>query len=216
MKSFLIIGMGRFGRHCAQKLYEMGHQVMAIDKQESRIDAVLSYVHVAQIGDSCDENFLNTLGVSDFDCCVCAIGDDFQSSLETTSLLKELGAKYVVARACRDRHKKFLLRNGADEAVYPERQLANWTAIRVSSEHIFDYIELDKNHAIYELDVPASWIGKTISEVDVRNRYHINVIGIKIDDCVTMDFGPYTKFAKNMILLVIGQIKQIQKVFKYD
>ena len=208
--------MGRFGRHCAQKLYEMGHQVMAIDKQESRIDAVLSYVHVAQIGDSCDENFLNTLGVSDFDCCVCAIGDDFQSSLETTSLLKELGAKYVVARACRDRHKKFLLRNGADEAVYPERQLANWTAIRVSSEHIFDYIELDKNHAIYELDVPASWIGKTISEVDVRNRYHINVIGIKIDDCVTMDFGPYTKFAKNMRLLVIGQIKQIQKVFKYD
>lgn len=216
MKSFLIIGMGRFGRHCAQKLYEMGHQVMAIDKQESRIDAVLSYVHVAQIGDSCDENFLNTLGVSDFDCCVCAIGDDFQSSLETTSLLKELGAKYVVARACRDRHKKFLLRNGADEAVYPERQLANWTAIRVSSEHIFDYIELDKNHAIYELDVPTSWIGKTISEVDVRNRYHINVIGIKIDDCVTMDFGPYTKFAKNMRLLVIGQIKQIQKVFKYD
>ena len=189
MKSFRIIGRGRFGRHCAQKLYEMGHQVMAIDKQESRIDAVLSYVHVAQIGDSCDENFLNTLGVSDFDCCVCAIGDDFQSSLETTSLLKELGAKYVVARACRDRHKKFLLRNGADEAVYPERQLANWTAIRVSSEHIFDYIELDKNHAIYELDVPASWIGKTISEVDVRNRYHINVIGIKIDDCVTMDFG---------------------------
>ncbi|MDD7281561.1 potassium channel family protein [Floccifex sp.] len=216
MKSFLIIGMGRFGRHCAHKLYEMGHQVMVIDNRESRIDAVLSYVHVAQIGDSTDEQFMSTIGVSDFDCCVCAIGDDFQSSLETTSLLKELGAQYVVARACRDRHKKFLLRNGADEAVYPERQLANWTAIRVSSEHIFDYIELDKNHAIYELDVPGSWIGKTISQVDVRNRYHINVIGLKVNDAVTMDFGPNTIFTGDMRLLVIGQIKQIQKVFKYD
>lgn len=123
MKSVLIIGMGRFGRHMAQKLYDLGHDVLAIDKSEAKINKVLSYVTNAQIGDSTDESFVDSLGVSNFDLCVVAIGDDFQSSLETTALLKDYGAKLVVARAVRDVHAKFLLRNGADEVVYPENKL---------------------------------------------------------------------------------------------
>ena len=229
MKSILLVGLGNFGNLVARQIHEIGHQVMAIDKQESRIDAVLSYVHVAQIGDSCDENFLNTLGVSDFDCCVCAIGDDFQSSLETTSLLKisvsnedaelaknlakELGAKYVVARACRDRHKKFLLRNGADEAVYPERQLANWTAIRVSSEHIFDYIELSEEYAIFEVSIPDMWIGKTIGQLDIRKKYSINIMGIKTDGKIDFMIGPDYTLLQGQTMMVLGNYKDVQKCF---
>lgn len=143
MKSVLLIGLGRFGRHVALKLEELNHQVMAIDKCEERVDAVLPYVTNAQIGDSANEEFLKTLGVRNYDVCIVAIGGDFQSSLETTSLLKELGAKLVISRAERDVQAKFLRRNGADEVVYPEKQVASWTAIRYTSDHILDYIEID-------------------------------------------------------------------------
>ncbi|MFW5669087.1 MAG: potassium channel family protein, partial [Acetivibrio ethanolgignens] len=132
MKSILLIGLGRFGRHAARKLDEMGHEVLAVDKDEERVQAALPFVTNSQIGDSTDENFLKSLGINNFDVCIVAIGDNFQSSLETTSLLKELGAKLVVSRAARDVHAKFLLRNGADHIVYPEKQLALWTAIRYS------------------------------------------------------------------------------------
>ena len=121
MKSILLIGLGRFGKHVAQKLYELKHQVMAVDMIEERVNEVLPYVTNAQIGDGTNEEFLSSLGVRNFDVCIVAIGDNFQSSLETTSLLKELGAKMVVSRAARDVHAKFLLRNGADEIVYPEK-----------------------------------------------------------------------------------------------
>ena len=143
MKSILLIGLGRFGRHIAMKLDELHHHVMAVDKEDTRVDAVLPFVTNAQIGDATNEDFLSSLGVGNFDVCIVAIGDNFQNSLEVTSLLKELGAKMVVSRAARDVHAKFLLRNGADEIVYPERQLADWVAIRYSADHIFDYIELD-------------------------------------------------------------------------
>ncbi len=133
MKSVLLVGLGRFGKHIAEKLYELDHQVMAVDRREGRVDAVLPLVTNAQIGDSTNPDFLRSLGIGNFDFCIVAIGDDFQSSLETTSLLKELGAKLVVSRAASDVHAKFLLRNGADEIVYPERQLAEWTAIRYSA-----------------------------------------------------------------------------------
>ena len=141
MKTILLIGLGRFGRNIAMKLHELNHEVMAIDKQEDRVEAVLPYVTNAQIGDSMNEAFLKSLGVGNYDVCIVTIGNDFQSSLETTSLLKELGAKLVVSRAAREVDAKFLLRNGADEIVYPEKQLATWTAIRYSSDNIFAYIE---------------------------------------------------------------------------
>ena len=155
MKSILLIGLGRFGRHIAEELNKLGHEVMAVDENEDRVNAVLSIVTNAQIGDSTNAEFLEALGVRNFDVCIVAISGNFQSSLETTSLLKELGAKMVVSRAERDVQAKFLLRNGADEVLYPEKQLAKWAAIRYGSDHVLDYIELDHDHAILEVSVPC-------------------------------------------------------------
>ena len=170
MKTVLLIGLGRFGQHVAQKLNDLGQQVMAVDSDEERVDAVLPYVTNAQIGDSTSREFLSSLGVDNFDTCIVAIGDNFQSSLETADLLKELGARKVIARASRGVQEKFLLRCGADEVVYPEKQLAAWTAIRCTSDHILDYIELDGDYSIFELSVPEEWQGKTVIQLDLRRK----------------------------------------------
>ncbi|MBP3338479.1 MAG: TrkA family potassium uptake protein [Lachnospiraceae bacterium] len=213
MKSILLIGLGRFGRHIAEKLYELKHQVMAIDSDEGRVEAVLPFVTNVQIGDSTNEEFLASLGIRNFDVCIVAIGDNFQNSLETTSLLKELGAKMVVARASRDVHAKFLLRNGADEIVYPEHQLATWTAIRYSSDHIFDYIELDDDYAIFEVYIPKHWNGKTILELDLRRKHNINIMAIKHNDKLNLNLKPDTKLSSDDTMLVLGHHKEIQKCF---
>ena len=143
MKNILLIGLGRFGRHIALQLNKLGHEVMAVDSNEERVNKILPIVTNAQIGDSTNTEFLKSLGIGNFDVCIVTIGGNFQNSLETTSLLKELGAKLVVSRAERDVQEKFLLRNGADEVVYPEKQVANWAAIRYTADHIRDYIEVD-------------------------------------------------------------------------
>lgn len=214
MKSILLIGLGRFGRHAVMKLDQLHHEVMAVDKNEERVRAVLPYVTNAQIGDGTQEEFLSSLGVSNFDVCIVAIGDDFQSSLETTSLLKELGAKMVVARAARDVHAKFLLKNGADEVVYPEKQLAEWTAIRYSADHILDYIELDEENSIFELSIPESWVGKTVGQLDIRKKHNINLMAFKHNGFMNLKISSDTVFPKDDSMLVLGNIKDIQKCFR--
>ena len=213
MKSILLIGLGRFGRHIAKKLDELHHQVMAVDKEDTRVDAVLPFVTNAQIGDATNEDFLSSLGVGNFDVCIVAIGDNFQNSLEVTSLLKELGARMVVSRAARDVHAKFLLRNGADEIVYPERQLADWVAIRYSADHILDYIELDEEHAIFEISIPEEWIGKTIGQLDIRKKYNINIMALKTNDIMSLEISSDTLLLKDSTMLVLGETKHIQKCF---
>lgn len=213
MKSILLIGLGRFGRHIAIKLDELHHQVMAVDKEDTRVDAVLPFVTNAQIGDATNEDFLSSLGVGNFDVCIVAIGDNFQSSLEVTCLLKELGARMVVSRAARDVHAKFLLRNGADEIVYPERQLADWVAIRYSADHILDYIELDEEHAIFEISIPEEWLGKTIGQLDIRKKYDINIMALKTNDIMNLEISSDTQLLKGSTMLVLGETKHIQKCF---
>ena len=213
MKSVLLIGLGRFGRHIAKTLDELGHQTMAIDVKEDRGNAVLPYVTSAQIGDSTNEDFLDTLGVGNFDVCFVAIGDDFQNSLETTSLLKEKGAKMVVSRAARDVHAKFLLRNGADQVVYPERELANWTAIRYTANHISDYIEVGEGCSIIEVEIPKEWIGKEIQDLDLRRKYKINVLAIKKENDMNLQVMPDTVLKEGANLLVLGKTHDIQKCF---
>ena len=213
MKSILLIGLGRFGRHIAIKLDELNHQVMAVDNNESRVEAVLPYVRNAQIGDATNEDFIRSLGVRNFDVCIVAIGDNFQSSLETTSLLKELGAKMVGSRAARDVHAKFLLRNGADEVVYPEKQLASWTAIRYSADHIFDYVELDEEHGIFEISIPDAWIGKTVGELDIRKKYNVNIMALRCNGVLDMNIASETLLGDDQTMLVLGNIKNIQKQF---
>ena len=213
MKNVLLIGLGRFGRHIAMKMNELHHQVMAVDKTEERVEALLPYVTNAQIGDSTNEEFLKSLGVRNFDLCIVTIGSDFQSSLETTSLLKELGAKLVVSRASRDIHAKFLLRNGADEVLYPERQLASWAAIRYTSDHISDYVEIDKDYGIFEVEVPMNWFETSIRDLDIRNKYNVNILGIKRDEKISMNVAPDTHLKPDDTIMVLGKFVDVQKCF---
>lgn len=214
MKSILLIGLGRFGRHIALKLNALNHQVMAIDHNEERVNALLPFVTNAQIGDSTNEEFLAALGVGNYDACIVTIGDNFQNSLETTYLLKELGARKIIARASREMQEKFLLRNGADEVVYPEKQLAAWTAIRCSSEHILEYIELDDEYAIFEVEIPSDWSGKSILELDIRKKHGINILGVRTNGKLNMNITPNTVFGHGASVLVLGQEKAVHKCFR--
>ena len=214
MKSVLLIGLNNFGVYMAKQLRELGHQVMAVDKREDRIDAVLPFVTDAQIGDSTSESFLRSLGINNYDVCLVAIGNDFQGSLETASLLKELGAKLVVARADREVQAKFLLRNGADEVINPEKQIAEWAAIRYASNHILDYIKLDEDHAIFEITVPRDWVGKTVGEIDIRKRYGINIMAVKENGHMNLSVTPETILSGNRTMLVLGEHRAIQRCFR--
>ena len=205
MKNILLIGLGRFGKHIAIQLNSLGHEIMAVDIDEERINTVLPYVTNAQIGDSTNYNFLKSLGIRNFDVCIVTISGNFQNSLETTSLLKELGAKLVVSRAERDVQKKFLLRNGADEVVYPEKQIAKWTAIRYASDH---------THAFFEVEVPEKWLGKTVGELDIRKKYNVNIMAVKENGKIHEIVSSETVLTDHITLIVLGEYKVIQKCFK--
>ena len=211
MKSILLIGLGRFGATMAMKLHELKHEVMAIDISEERINAILPYVTSAQIGDCTNEQYMSSIGVRNFDLCIVAIGDNFQSSLETTALLKDLGAKFVLSRANRDIHAKFLLLNGADQVVYPEKEMAIRSAVRYSTDNIFDYIELTPDHSIYEVPVPSSWIEKSIVQINVRNKYHISILAVKLGKELRTLPGADYVFMGNETLVILGANTDIKK-----
>ena len=214
MKSILLIGLNRFGSLLAKQLHDLGHQIMAVDKDEARINGILPLVTDAQIGDSTNEAFLRSLGINNYDVCIVAIGGDFQSSLETTSLLKELGGRLVVSRADRDVQAKFLLRNGADEVINPEKQIAEWAAIRYASNHVLDYIKLDNDNAIFEVTVPSDWIGRSVGQIDIRKRYGINIMAVKEDGKMDLSVTPETVLTAQKTMLVLGERKAIQKCFR--
>ena len=212
-KSVLLIGLGRFGKYIAMKLHELGHEVMAVDESEDRINDVMPYVTNGQIGDSTNEALLKSLGVKNYDVCIVTIGGNFQSSLETTCLLKELGAKKVVSRAEQDVQAKFLLRNGADEIIYPEKQLAVWAAIRYSSDHVLDYIELGDSCSIFEVEVPQAWRGKSVAEIDIRKKYNVNIIATKKNGKIDAIVSADTVLSEDETLLVLGEYKAVRKCF---
>ena len=214
MGSILLIGVNRFGSLLARQFHEQGHQIMAVDKDEERINSILPYVTDAQIGDSTNEAFLRTLGINSYDVCIVTIGGDFQSSLETTSLLKELGGKLVVSRADRDVQTKFLLRNGADEVINPEKQIAEWAAIRYASNHVLDYIKLDEDHAIFEVPIPREWSGKSVGEIDIRKRYGLNIMAVKENGKMNLTVTPETVLNGSKTMLVLGEKRSIQKCFR--
>lgn len=214
MKSVLLIGLGVFGTQVAAELNKLGHEIMAIDKEESRVNDAMPFVTDAQIGDSTSIAFLRELDIPSYDVCIVAIGSDFQSSLETASNLQELGAKLVIARADRDVQAKFLLRNGADRVVNPEKQVAKWTAVRFTSDHILDYFQLDDEHAIYEVALPSDWLGKTVGGIDIRRKYGINIIAVKKDGKFNLSVTPDTRFEADDSLLVFGEYRDIRKCFR--
>ena len=192
MKTVLIIGVGEFGSHIARRMEELRCEVMAVDVNEERVNEILPYVTNAQIGDSTNEEFLRSLGVGNYDVCIVALGGLFQSSLETTSLLKELGAKMVISRATNDVQMKFLLRNGADEVVYPEMQMAN---------------------RIAEMLVPKDWYGKNLAQLDIRKKYKVNILTVKRGTEVFIP-APDTVIQPDDVTFVIGEVRDIQKCFR--
>ena len=213
MTTVLIIGVGQFGCHIAKRMEELRCEVMAVDVNEERINEIMPYVTNAVIGDGTNEEFLRSLGIGNFDVCIVALGGLFQSSLEATSLLKELGAKQVICRATNDVQMKFLLRNGADEVVYPEKQMALRIATKYASEAILDFIQLDNNYSIYEMKVPKEWALKTVAQVDVRKKYRLNILTIKRNDEVFIPASD-TVFMNDDIAFMIGELQDIQKCFK--
>lgn len=214
MKSILIIGMGRFGYNCAKKLSDRNHEIMAVDTNETKINRVMPLVTNAQIGDSTNEIFLDSLGVNNYDVCIVTIADNFQNSLETVSLLKDRGAKKVIARAASSIHEKFLLRNGADSVIYPEKQLAEWTAIRCSSDNVLDYIDLEGDSAIFEINVPKDWCGKSIVALDVRRKYEINILAVRKEGILSVNFSPDAILNEEDSILILGNENDIRKKFK--
>lgn len=214
MKSILIIGLGRFGSHLCKDLSERDHEIMIVDTNEDVIEPLLPYVATAKIGDCTKEEVLRSLGVDNFDICFVCIGTNFQSSLEVTSLLKDLGAPLVISKATRDIHAKFLLRNGADEIIYPDRDIAEKCAITYSMDNVFDYLELDEKYSIYEILPRKAWIGKTISDVDVRNHYHINIVAIKQSQDLNVSPKPDYIFSGTERLMVIGKKEDLKQLAK--
>ena len=209
-----MIGMGKFGHHLCKNLCEMGNQVMIVDMDEKKLEDLLPIVTTAKIGDCTNVEVLKSLGVGNFDMCIVCIGTNFQSSLEITSLVKELGGKHVISKANRDIHAKFLLRNGADEVIYPDRDIAEKLAVRYSADHVFDYIELSDEYSIYEIPPLTQWVGKSLKESGIRNSYHINILGTKTDGKTNlMPSADYVIRAEDH-LLAIGRKQDIEKILK--
>ena len=211
MKNILVIGIGRFGYHLIDQLNKAGDQILAVDASEERLEPVLGMVTSSLIGDATNETFVKSLGVENFYVCFVAIGDDFQASLETTSMLKECGAKYVVARAARSVQKKFLLANGADSVVFPEKQLAEWAAIRWCSGRVVDYLDYPGDFSIFEIKVPKEWIGKSLAELAIRKKYHLNVLSIKRNGDVVLEFPADFLFEEGDTVTIFGADKDIKK-----
>lgn len=213
MKSILVLGAGEFGSTIAKRMSELGCDVLSVDSDENVINEISPYVTNAMIGDCTNRDLLRSLGIPDFDICVVALGGLFQASLEATCTLKELGAKFVMARATNDVQMKFLRMVGADEIAYPEKQTAIRFATRYASDMILDFIRLDSNYSIYEIKVPKDWIGKTLVQTDVRRKHKVNIITVKRGDSVFIPH-PETVFMENDITFVIGEMKDIRKCFK--
>lgn len=214
MKQVLLIGLGRYGQNIAVRLNEMGHQVMAVDKDEKRVNAILDIVTNAQIGDSTDREFLESLGVRNFDYVIIAIAGDFESSMITTVMVKELGAPNVISRASSEIQEQLLKNNGADVVIYPEKTIGIWTANRYVSEHVLDYFDLADGYSIYEISMPDSWVGKTLASMDIRSKYGINILAVRSGEHLNVTMDPNEKFVKSQSLLVLGKSENVHRCFK--
>ena len=209
MKSVLLIGMGKFGQALGEKLLSIGDEVMIVDKDEDVINALAPRYTNALIANCMNADSLQAMDIPSFNVCVVAIGDDFQSSLEITSILKDLGAKYVVSRADTDIQRKFLFRVGADDVVYPNRDIAEKLAVRLNSGNVFDYIEVDKQYSIFEIKIPARWNGRTLVDANPRGKYGLNVLLIKKGkDIVPSPTADYV-FESGDNILVFGETEKI-------
>ena len=209
MKSILVIGMGRFGRHLATKMQELGNDVMIVDRDAALINELASKFTDSHIGDCTNESVIHSLGVKQMDICFVSIGEDFQSSLIITSLLKRAGAKCVIAKANQEIQADLLVQIGADEVVYPERDLAEKLAVRYNANNVFDFIQLTEDYSIYEIPVPTTWVGKTIAAIDVRRKHRVNIIAIKWEHTLQPTPAADYTFQTEDHLVLIGKSRDV-------
>ncbi len=212
MKNILVIGMGRYGTHLARKMQELGNDVMIVDKDEEVIEELAPLFTDSYIGDCTNEGVIRSLGVNNFDICFVCIGENFQSSLEITALLKDMKAKYVVSKANRDIQARFLKSVGADEVVYPEREIAEKLAVRFNADNVYDYIQLTDDFSIFEIPVVPSWVGKSVLQVNVRREYNVNIIAIKHGEVLKPLPGGDYIFTTDDHLVVIGKSSDVFKL----
>lgn len=211
MKSVLIIGMGRMGRHLAKKMYQMGNDVMIVDHRPEVIESLADRFTDSSICDCTNEAVIKSLGVDNFDVCFVTIGEDFQASLVVTSLLKKYGARRVVAKANQSIQSDLLRTIGADEVVYAEAEVAEKLAIRYNADNIFDFVPLTDTESIYEIPILSNWAGQTVVDVNVRRKYGINIIAVKNGNHVITNVDPDYHFRPDDHIIVIGKS---DKVFK--
>lgn len=212
MKSVLVIGMGRFGRHLARQMQHLGNDVMIVDKDPAQIEPYADAFTDSQIGDCTNEAVIRSLGVSQFDICFVTIGEDFQSSLVITSLLKNAQAKMVVSKAKQDIQAELLHKIGADEVVYPEREMAEKLAVRYTAKNIFDYVPLTGEYSIYELPVLPHWVGESISGLNIRRKYQVNIIAVKQENRLHPMPGPDYVFRASDHVVLIGRAEDVFKL----
>ena len=212
MKNVLIIGLGRFGRHMAIRLQDLGNNVMAVEEDEETANDVVDRIPNIQIADATNPQVIKSLGINDFDLCVVPIEEDFQAALVVTYLFHEAGAKYIIARAARDMYRKLLLHNGADYVVYTERDEAEKLAVRFGARNVFDYNELSKNLGIYEIAVPSAWVGESILDLKVRSEYGVEILAFQLGGDVEQILDPDFVFEKDMHLYVIGAPDAIRRI----
>lgn len=203
MKTILIIGMGEFGKHIATKLLELKNDVCIVDTDKEKINLLSEKFANAYIGDCMQNATLKDLGVENFDICIVAIGENFQASLEITSRLKEQGAKYIISKASSDIQAKFLKLAGANETVYPERDIAEKIAVKCNMNSLVDFIQISSDYSIFEIKVLNEWVGKSIKDLNIRNKYNVNIIAISCNSKVTIP-GPDYIFSATDLVFVIG------------
>lgn len=201
--------MGRFGTILGERLINMGNEVMIVDKDEDVINALAPKYTNAVIANCMNADNLKALDIPSFDACVVAISDDFQSSLEITSLLKDLGAKYVVSRADTEIQRKFLFRVGADDVIYPNHDIAEKLAVKLNSDGVYDYIEIDSTFSIFEIAIPESWYGKTLVDENPRGKYGINILLIKKGKNIVPSPNPNYVFEDGDHILAFGSTEKI-------
>lgn len=209
MISVLLIGMGKFGRTLGEQLLEMGDEVMIVDKNEDIINKFAPRYTNALIADCMSMDNLETMDIPSFDACVVAIGEDFQASLEITSNLKDCGAKRIVSRATTAIQRKFLMRVGADEVIYPDMDIAEKLAVRLNSDNVINFVDLDAEYAIFEIELPKKWLKKTLVEVNPRGNYGMNILTIKNSGEITYSISGNYVFREGDQLLVFGNTERI-------
>ena len=216
MRQFLVVGLGRFGTSLAKTLYNLGCDVMGIDSNEEIIQNIADSITHAVQADATDENTLKALGVRNFDVAIVSIGNDIQSSILITIMLKEMGIKYVVAKAQTQLHGKVLYKIGADRVVFPERDMGVRVAHNLVSSNILDYIELSPEYSIVEIAAIPAWHNKSLGQLDMRRKYGLNVMAIKRGNN-DVKISPHADdlILENDVLVVVGRKSDIEKLERH-